>query len=104
MNAPAANALYFDAVAELSFTELATVSGLPEEDLRALVRYGALAPRDPDAPTWTFEARWVAVARAASRIRRDFELDPHAVSVVLCYRERIEVLEAELRMLRALHG
>jgi 2-hydroxy-3-keto-5-methylthiopentenyl-1-phosphate phosphatase len=35
---------------------------------------------------------------------RDFELDPHAVSVVLSYLERIERLEAELRALRAQRG
>ena len=56
------------------------------------------------APTWTFEARWLVVARTASRLRHDFELDPHGVSVVLGYVERIEQLEAELRALRARLG
>jgi chaperone modulatory protein CbpM len=101
MNESGSDATDLDIVAEVTWTEIVTASGLPEGELRELVRYGALVPRDPDAPTWTFEARWLVVARTASRIRHDFELDPHAVSVVLSYVERIERLEAEIRALRA---
>lgn len=104
MNSPIDEALYLDAIAEVTWKELVSASGLPESEMTELVRYGAIVPRDPDAPTWTFEARWLAVAKTASRIRRDFELDPHAVSVVLCYVERIERLEEELRALRAQRG
>ena len=104
MTSPIDEALYLDAIAEVTWKELVSAAGLPESEMIELVRYGALEPRDPDAPAWTFEARWLAVAKTASRIRRDFELDPHAVSVVLCYVERIERLEHELRALRAQRG
>jgi chaperone modulatory protein CbpM len=96
-------AVPLDAMTEVTWTELVTASGLPEAELRELVHYGVLVPRDPDAPAWTFEGRWLVVARTASRIRRDFELDSHAVAVILSYVERIERLEAEIRTLRA-HG
>ena len=98
------DAVCLDASVEVTWTELVSAAGLPEEELRELVRYGALVPRDPEAPTWTFEARWLVVARTASRIRHDFELDPYGVSVVLGYVERIERLEAEIRALRAKLG
>jgi len=104
MTSPIDEAVYLDAIAEVTWKELVSASGLPENEVTELVHYGAIVPRDPDAPTWTFEARWLTVARTASRIRRDFELDPHAVSVVLCYVERIERLEDELRTLRARRG
>ncbi len=104
MVAPIEDAMYLDAIAEVTWTQLVRASGLPESELRELVRYGALVPRDPGAPTWTFEARWLVVAKAASRIRHDFELDPYGVSVVLSYAERIERLEAEIRALRAQLG
>jgi hypothetical protein len=104
MAAPIEDATYLDAIAEVTWTQLVSASGLPEGELRELVRYGALVPRDPAAPTWTFEARWLVVAKAASRIRHDFELDPYGVSVVLGYVDRIERLEAELRALRAKLG
>ena len=98
------DALYLDAVAELTWQELVSASGLPESELTELVQYGAIVPRNPDASAWTFEARWLTVAKTASRIRHDFELDAHAVSVVLCYVERIQRLEDELRALRAQRG
>ena len=104
MIAPVADAVCLDAIAEVSWTELVAAAGLPEDELRELVRYGALVPRDPEAPTWTFEARWLVVAKAASRIRRYFELYPYGVSVVLSYLERIERLEAEIRALHARLG
>jgi chaperone modulatory protein CbpM len=104
MTTPIEDALYLDTVTEVTWTQLISASGLPESELTELVHYGAIQPRDPDAPTWTFEARFLAVAKTASRIRRDFELDPHAVSVVLCYLERIQRLEAELNALRAQRG
>ena len=104
MNAPIEDAMHLDAIAEVTWTQLLHSSGLPESELRELVHYGALVPRDPDAPAWTFEARWLVVARTASRIRHDFELDPYGVSVVLCYLERIRGLEDEIRALRAKVG
>ena len=104
MTAPIDDAMCLDSIAEVTWTQLVSASGLPEDELAELVRYGALMPQDPTATAWTFEARWLVVARKASRIRRDFELDPHGVSVVLGYLERIESLEAEIRALRARSG
>ena len=104
MNAPTDDAIRLDTVTEVTWTQLVSASGLPEVDVRELVRYGALVPRDPAAPVWTFEARWLVVARTASRLRHDFELDAHGLSVVLSYVERIDTLEAELRRLRAQLG
>jgi chaperone modulatory protein CbpM len=104
MTQPIDDALYLDAIAEVTWQELVSASGLPESELTELVQYGAIVPRDPGASAWTFEARWLAVAKTASRIRHDFELDAHAVSVVLCYVERIQRLEDELRALRAQRG
>lgn len=104
MNAPIEDAIHLDVITEVTWTQLLQASGLPESELRELVRYGALVPRDPDAPVWSFESRWLVVAKAASRIRHDFELDPYGVSVVLSYVERIEHLEDEIRALRAQLG
>jgi hypothetical protein len=104
MSVPIEDAMHLDTIAEVTWTQLLHSSGLPESELRELVRYGALIPRNPDAPVWTFEARWLVVAKKASRIRHDFELDPYGVSVVLSYLERIGRLEEEIRALRAQLG
>jgi chaperone modulatory protein CbpM len=99
-----AEAVAVDARGELTLSQLVEVSEMPEEDLRALVDYGALAPVDPAAASWTFTASWVVVARTAGRLRRDFELDAYSLSVVLRYAQRVDALEAELRALRARLG
>lgn len=93
-----------DAVSEVSFAQMVVSSGLSESELAELVSYGALVPSNPAAPSWTFESHWLIVARTASRLRRDFDLDCHGVSVVLSFLDRIEALEAELRTLRARLG
>ncbi|MEO8740833.1 MAG: chaperone modulator CbpM [Casimicrobiaceae bacterium] len=101
MNIVVEQALTLDEQGTISYSELVTASGVPEDALRELVRYGALAPLDPAAPTWTFSAHALIIARKVQRLRTDFELDTHAVAVVLSYLERIEMLEAQLGDLRA---
>jgi len=97
-------ALTMDEQGTISYSELVAASGVSEHALRELVRYGALAPLDPAAPAWTFSAQALLVARKVQRLSSDFELDTHAVAVVLSYLERIEALEGELRELRARLG
>ena len=101
---PTQDALRVDAASEITWTQMIHATGLSEAELTELVRYGALVPRDPQGAPWTFESHWLIVARTASRIRRDFDLDPHGVSVVLSFLERIQDLEAELQRLRARIG
>jgi chaperone modulatory protein CbpM len=103
MNVEIAEAITLDEQGLVTLDQLVEVAGLPAE-LRALVDYGALAPVDPAAASWTFTASYVVVARTAGRLRRDFELDAHSLSVVLRYVQRVEALEAELRALRARLG
>jgi chaperone modulatory protein CbpM len=104
MNVEIAEAITLDEQGLVTLDQLVEVAGLPAEELRALVDYGALAPVDPAAASWTFTASYVVVARTAGRLRRDFELDAHSLSVVLRYVQRVEALEAELRALRARLG
>jgi len=86
---------------ELALEELCELSGLSETELRELVDYGVLAPVDPDAQHWAFGADRLVVARSARRLRQDFDLDPHAVALVVALLERLRDLEEELRDLRA---
>lgn len=86
---------------EFSLEQLCELSGLSEAELRELVDCGVLEPTDPDQPDWTFSADRLLVARSAFRLRRDFDLDPHGVALVVTLLERVRGLEAELRELRA---
>ena len=101
MNIDTAEALSLDENSEVSFSQLLVLSGLSDNDLRELVDHGALTPINPNASSWMFTSYCVVVARKASRLSRDFELDAHAVSVLLGFVEKIEALESELHALRA---
>ena len=94
-------ALHIDDRGEISWTQLLELSGLSESELRELVDDGALVPLAPQAPAWSFHARSAVVARAAGRLRRELDLDAHALAVVMRFLARIEELKGELRALRA---
>ena len=81
--------------------DLADLSGLSEAEVVELVEYGALTPADVAAGQWMFSMRSIAIARTAYRLREDFELEPHGVSLLLAYLDRIRDLEAQLCALRA---
>jgi chaperone modulatory protein CbpM len=101
MNIETWEALRIDAQGDISWTQLIELSGLAEAELRELVDDGALVPVAPEAPAWSFHARAIGVARTAGRLRRELDLDAHALAVVLRFLDRIEDLEADLRALRA---
>ena len=101
MNNVPEEAVRIDDDAVLSYQELVIASGVPEQVVREMVSYGALTPHGADTATWTFTMRSLVVVRKAQRLQRDFELDTHAVTVVLRYLERIELLEAQVRSLQA---
>ena len=94
-------ALWLDERGAVSLVELAECSGLTESELRDLVELGALEPVDADAAQWRFAARCISSARAASRLRNDFELDSQGLALVLSLLERVEELESALQRLNA---
>ena len=94
-------AVWLDERGALTLVELAECSGLTEPELRDLVELGALEPINPDASVWSFGSKCIVAARAARRLRNDFELDMHGLAVVLSLLERVETLENELQRLLA---
>ena len=101
MNIEICEALRIDERGEIRWEQLMEVSGLPEAELRELVDDGALVPVDRHAAAWSFDAHALVLARTAGRLRRELDLDAHALAIVLRFVERIEELEAELRAFQA---
>lgn len=93
--------------AACSLRELAEAARLPEQALHELVELGVLQPLTPPgavadpAAEPRFAAQCLVTIRTVRRLREDFELDTHGVSVALALLERIEGLERQLRRLRA---
>jgi chaperone modulatory protein CbpM len=86
---------------EFSLAELADLSGVSEADLREWVDEGVLQPLDPQSPQWSFSAERLVTVRMACRIRKDFDLEPDGVALVVSLLDRVHALEAEIRALRA---
>ncbi|MEO5700000.1 MAG: chaperone modulator CbpM [Casimicrobiaceae bacterium] len=101
MNRELCEAMHLDAHGQLSLHQLEELSGLAEGFLRELVDYGAFEPLDTRGGTWTFTSEVVVMARMAGRLHRDFELDAHALTLLLRMVERVQTLEGEVRALRA---
>ena len=103
----ASGVLWLDEHHALSLTELAALSGLSAADVQQLVDCDALPPvagaepmAEPAAEA-RFSAQCLTLARAASRLRQDFDLDINALALTLQLLQRIHDLEAELLHLRA---
>jgi chaperone modulatory protein CbpM len=94
-------AVWLDERGSITLLELAECSGLTEAELRDLVELGALEPLKAEAPDWEFGADCIVAARAACRLRNDFELDTHGLALVLSLLDRVRDLENELKRLHA---
>lgn len=86
---------------QFSLDELSDLAGLTETEIHEWVDEGLLAPVDPDESPWRFNADCLLVIRRAARLRRDFELEPQGLALVVQLLERIQNLETEVRQLQA---
>ena len=93
--------LWLDEQREVSLRELLDMSGLREAELLELVHSGAIPAHDGPGTDYRFSARLITVARTASRLRDDFELNTRDLSVALRLLERVRALEEEISRLRA---
>lgn len=85
----------------LSLNQLAELSGLSEAEINELADYGAIAPMDTDVQQRSFDAQCIVAARTAHRLRDDFDLNMHGVTLALTLLDRVHDLETQLSNLRA---
>lgn len=101
MNSPPLEWIWLDDRETLSMSELAQACTLSVGDLDELMEYGALAPLGSDRQERQFSAKWVMPLRAAGKLRLDFDLDLFSTAVLMDYLARIDVLERQVRSLKA---
>ena len=97
-----AEVLWLDDHELVSLEELEECSGFTRAELLELVQGGAIPAREVRGATYTFSARVVHVARTASRLRDELELDMAGIGVALRLLDRVRGLEEEIARLRAL--
>jgi chaperone modulatory protein CbpM len=93
--------LWLESHREITLHELAQFSGLSESEVRDLIDGGAIQPVDERAEQYMFRAQYILAAKAARRLRRDFELDMQGVVVALALLDRVHDLEMQIRALYA---
>lgn len=108
MKAEITDALWLDERIEFSVTELVSCSGLSHTELQHLIDCEALLPvagvealADISRSQARFSAACLTLARAASRLRDDFELDENGLAMTWRLLHRIRELEKEVSELRA---
>jgi chaperone modulatory protein CbpM len=94
--------LWLDEHRVVSLEELVQCSGLAREVLLELVHGGVIPAREVRGTSYTFSARVIGVARTASRLRSELELDTPGLGVALRLLERVRDLEEEIARLRVL--
>jgi hypothetical protein len=85
----------------ITLDELSELCALPMPLLQELVVCGAIEALDADAGEQRFGAQALSAARAARRLRDDFDLDAPALLLALGLLDRVQDLEREIRALRA---
>jgi len=96
-----ADTILLDASETVTLSELSQCCGMSSTELDELVDYCALVPLESTTER-IFSAHWVTPLRAASKLRRDFDLDVFTVALVLGHLKQIEVLESQVISLMAL--
>ena len=84
---------------ELSLTEICRAAQLPRTLFVELVEHGIVQPHGRDPEDWSFDITMVTVARRASRLHRDLELDWSAVALIVDLLAQRDRLLAENRAL-----
>lgn len=101
MNPPPPEINYLVSSETVTLSDLSEACGMSCVELDELIEYGALAPLQIDQTIHRFSAHWASPLRAAGKLRRDFDLELFSVAVLVGYLTQIDVLENELRTLRA---
>ena len=101
-------ALWLDEGQEYSVTELVACSGLSLSELQHLIDCEVVLPvtavdalTDINASQARFSSACLTLARTASRLREDFELDENGLALTWRLLHRIRELEVEVSNLRA---
>ena len=81
-----------------SLDELRNVSGLTLQELAELIDSGILVSREDERAPAVFSLSCIAVVRTARKLRDDFELDSHGISLAMTLIRRIDELQHQLAL------
>lgn len=83
---------------------LVEVSGLSIEEIEDLIETGILVPAKPDTAPPVFHLHCIVTVKTARRLRDDFQLESHGLTLALTLLRKVSDLEAEVAALHAQLG
>ena len=84
---------------EADLDQVCRLCGLDSAELVDWLREGVVDAQKPAGDHWRFNARQVRRVYVARRLKRDLELDTHALPVVLDLIEEVQTLRRRVRLL-----
>ena len=102
MSRPTNDAIWLNSTEVCRIEDLAERSGLSIEEIADLVDTGVIAPLEEENQAHYFLIRHVLTVKVARRLRDDFQLDCHGISLALTLLRRIDDLEARLAAAEAM--
>ena len=101
MNTQLADSLWLNEADVCRIELLAEVSGLSIEDIVDLIDNGVITPAQENVQPPSFRLNAILTVKTARRLRDDFQLDRHGMTLALTLLRRISELEDELALHRA---
>lgn len=79
----------------LNLDDICQAVELPEQSFVELVEHGIITPIGEFPSQWSFDLTMVSIAKRASRLHRDLELDWAAIAVIVELIEERDSLKSE---------
>jgi len=93
--------LEVEIIERFTFSELAKVCELSDQEMQELIDYGAIFSEDPDEHELFYSAQNLKILQSACKQRRDYDLDLFSVVICVQYLEQIADLERQIESLQA---
>jgi chaperone modulatory protein CbpM len=85
---------------KLTLEEICEISEVPTEVLITIVEEGIIEPTGTSPDEWSFDTYMLSIAKRASRVHRDFEIEWTGITLYLDMIEKLEKLRTENKSLK----
>ena len=85
---------------ELTLEEVCEIADVPTEVLITIVEEGILEPKGATPNEWSFDTYMLSIAKRASRLHRDFDIEWSGIPLCLDMIEELENLRTENKTLK----
>jgi chaperone modulatory protein CbpM len=104
MNREISESVWMNGMHFCHIEHMVEVSGLSVDEIEDLIAHDVISPVNPLEKPYSFALHYVLIAKKARRLRDDFSLDSHGITLALTLLNRISELENELIELKAKSG